>query len=144
MVRSLFRLILIVVIVVGIGAFFFGYQWGRPDTGEPVRPIGTSGRPDVDASKAREVGAEIGEKVAVGATKAQSALADASLTAKIKAKMALDDTIRARGIDVDTDGNTVILTGTVRSQAERVRAVQLARETDGVASVVDRLRIAGQ
>ena len=57
----------------------------------------------------------------------------------IKAKMALDDTVKAAAIDVETDGGVVTLKGTVRSQAERTRAAQLARETDGVTSVRDRL-----
>jgi hyperosmotically inducible protein len=97
---------------------------------------------DVDVGAARETGAEVGERVAVGADRAQQAIADASLTTKIKAKMALDDDILARAIDVDTDGTVVTLTGRVSSEAERVRAVQMARETDGVTSVVDRLTVA--
>lgn len=59
----------------------------------------------------------------------------------IKAKMALDDAIEAARIDVDTAGGVVTLTGSVRSQAERERALRLARETDGVTSVVDRLTV---
>jgi hyperosmotically inducible protein len=77
----------------------------------------------------------------MGADRAEQAIANASLTSKIKAKMALDDTIEALEIDVDTDGSTVTLTGTVDTEAQRSRALQLARETEGVASVVDRLRI---
>ena len=104
-----------------------------------------SGRaPAVDTEKARETGADVGEKVAVGADRAQRAIANASLTSKIKAKMALDDTIEALDIDVDTDGTTVTLSGTVETDAQRTRALQLARETEGVASVVDRLRVAGR
>lgn len=59
----------------------------------------------------------------------------------IKAKMALDDSVKARAIDVTTTGSTVTLTGTVRSASERDRAVALARETAGVTAVVDRLEI---
>ena len=65
-----------------------------------------------------------------------------ALTAKIKAKMALDDRVKAAKIDVDTAGSVVTLSGRVGSEAERARAVQLARETDGVTSVVDELTIA--
>jgi len=143
MVRTILRLILIVVVGVGIAAFFVGYRWGG---GRPVRvedrPVGTSGPVrDYDTSRAREVGADVGEKVAVGANRAERALSAASLTAKIKSKMTLDDTVDAARINVDTDGTIVTLTGTVKSQAEKTRALQLARETDGVTSVVDRLRI---
>lgn len=55
--------------------------------------------------------------------------------------MALDDSVKARAIDVTTTGSTVTLTGTVRSASERDRAVALARETAGVTAVVDRLEI---
>jgi hyperosmotically inducible protein len=141
MLRALFKLLLIVVILVGLGAFFLGYRWGDRDA-DPDRAIGTTGvQPRVDTSRAREAGAQIGEKVAVGANEAQRAVGNAGLTAKIKAKMALDDSIKAAAIDVDTDGSVVTLTGTVRSEAERTRALQLARETDGVTHVVDRLSV---
>jgi hypothetical protein len=141
MLRGLFKLLLIVVILVGLGAFFLGYRWGDRDA-DPDRATGTTGvQPRVDTSRARETGAQIGEKVAVGANEAQRAVGNAGLTAKIKAKMALDDSIQATAIDVDTDGSVVTLTGTVRSEAERTRALQLARETEGVTRVVDRLSV---
>jgi osmotically-inducible protein OsmY len=143
MIRALLRLVLIVVVLVGLGALFIGYRWGDRDTVED-RAIGTSGqRDEVSAERARQTGAEVGEKVAEGANKAQRAMADASLTTKIKAKMALDDSIEALDIDVDTNGSTVTLSGTVETDAQRTRALQLARETDGVTSVVDHLRVSG-
>ncbi|MBI3050425.1 MAG: BON domain-containing protein [Acidobacteria bacterium] len=55
--------------------------------------------------------------------------------------MALDDLVRARNIDVDTSDGVVTLRGSVESAAERERAVQLARETDGVTSVTDQLTV---
>jgi osmotically-inducible protein OsmY len=55
--------------------------------------------------------------------------------------MVLDDNIKARAIDVTTDGSTVTLAGTVRTVDEHDRAVRLARETAGVTQVVDHLRI---
>lgn len=140
MLRALLRLVLIVVVLVALGAFFVGYRWG--DNTRIEEPVGTSGVADeVDAGRARETGAKVGETVAEGANKAQRAMADASLTTKIKAKMALDDTIEALEIDVDTNGSTVTLTGTVDTEAQRQRALQLARETDGVTSVVDNLKV---
>jgi di/tricarboxylate transporter len=146
MVRSLLKLILIIVVIVGVGAFLVGYRWATPTT-RPVieHPIGTSGSTTgIDQSRARQAGAEVGEKVAIGVNEAQRALTNASLTAKIKSKMALDDTIQARNIDVDTTGSVVTLTGVVRSSTERARALQLARETEGVTSVVDRLDVRSQ
>jgi hyperosmotically inducible protein len=146
MIRALLRLVLLVVLVIGIAAFFFGYRWGA-DGPERVdisnRPAATTGeRGPIDTTRAREAGAEVGERVAEGANEAQRVAADGALTAKIKAKMALDDRVKAAQIDVDTRGAVVTLSGRVASEAERTRAVQLAQETDGVASVVDELTIA--
>jgi osmotically-inducible protein OsmY len=47
--------------------------------------------------------------------------------------------VKASAINIDSANGVVTLTGTVGSEAERTRAVQLARETAGVKSVNDRL-----
>ena len=144
MIKTLFRLVLVVLLLVAVGSFYFGYRWGDPITEAPVRverAVGTTGSAGIDTSRARETGAEIGEQVARGANKAQYALSEAALTAKIKSKMALDDTVKASRIDVDTSGTAVTLSGIVRTQAEKQRALQLAHETDGVTSVANRLRV---
>lgn len=140
MIRALLKLVLLVVIVMAVGAFALGY-WSVGRNPHPAEPgtVGTSGHVDID--KARQTGAEIGEKTAIAADRARATLEDAALTAKIKSKMGLDDMVQARRIDVTTDNGIVTLTGTVGSQAERQRAVQLARETAGVKSVTDRLAI---
>ena len=54
--------------------------------------------------------------------------------------MVLDDLVKARNINVDTNGSVVTLTGVVGSEAERQRALQLAKQTEGVTSVIDHLR----
>lgn len=141
MFRALLRLVVVVVILVGVGAFFFGWRWsGRIGAGDgPPKTVGTTGR--VDTEKAKAVGAEVGAKTADVANRAAVVLSDGAVTAKIKSKMALDDTVKALDINIDTADGVVTLTGTVRSAAERTRAVQLARETAGVKSVVDRLSV---
>jgi osmotically-inducible protein OsmY len=68
-------------------------------------------------------------------------LSDGALTAKIKSKMALDDAIRARAINVDTSGSIMTLRGTVTSAEQRERAQRLAAETEGVTQVVNRLQV---
>ena len=137
MFRGLLRLVLVVVILAAAAAFFLGYRVADGRLEEPL----SARVPTLDTDKARQTGAAIGEKVATGAVHAEQALNEGSLTAKIKAKMALDDTVRALAIDVDTNGSVVTLTGAVHSEAERIKAVQLARETEGVTSVNDRLVI---
>lgn len=135
MFRALLRLVLVVVIVAAAAAFFMGYKLGDTGVETPV----SAKIPQVDTAKARATGAAIGEKVATGAAHAETALAEGSLTAKIKAKMALDDTIKASSIDVDTNGTVVTLSGSVATESQRAKAVQLAKETAGVTQVVDRL-----
>ncbi len=139
MFRAFFKLVLVVVVIAAVAAFFLGYRLGGDDVETPVSARQVT--PGVDTEKARQTGATIGEKVATGAARAEQALSNAALTAKIKSKMALDDTVRALSIDVDTTGTAVTLSGAVHSEAERARALQLARETDGVTSVTDRLVI---
>jgi hyperosmotically inducible protein len=101
------------------------------------------GRTDgtIDASKARERGAQAGEAIANAGNRAADVLGDASVTAKIKSKMALDDTVKALDINVTTDDGQVTLSGTVHSAAERHRALALARETQGVKGVRDQLEV---
>jgi osmotically-inducible protein OsmY len=141
MFRALLRLVVVLVILVAAAAFFLGYRWdGRLRTIDrtPVA-VGTAGR--VDTEKAKAVGAEVGAKAAEAANKAGAVLSDGALTAKIKSKMALDDLVKARTIDVTTTNRVVTLKGTVGSAAEHDRAVQLAKETAGVTEVVDRLAV---
>jgi len=141
MIGTLLRVVVLVVVIAAAAAFFMGYRIADRTDGAPARgPVAATGTaPQVDTSRARDAGAKIGETVAVASNEAQHALGNASLTAKIKAKMTLDDTVKAARIDVDTTDGVVTLTGTVSSQAERTRALQLARETAGVKTVHDRL-----
>ncbi len=141
--RTVFRLILLAVLVIGV-AYALGYRAyrsGSPGTGALDRPAPTTGSGPIDTTRARDAGARVGESVARGANEAGQTVEAGAVTAKIKAKMALDDRVKAAKIDVDTDGSVVTLSGRVASEEERARAVQLARDTDGVTSVVDRLTI---
>jgi hyperosmotically inducible protein len=139
MVRGLIKLMLVLLVLVAGAFFLFGYWSG----GSFRAPAATESKtpPQIDTTKARAAGAEIGEKAAVAATRVGQSLEEGSLTAKIKAKMVLDDLVKARSINVSTEGTTVTLTGTVQSQPERDRALSLARETDGVTRVIDRLDV---
>ena len=140
--RTLIRLILVVAVLAVVAIVLPSYwpdaPWNRPG-GFSSPAAGTTGV--IDKDKARQVGAEVGEKTAAAAERVRDATHDATITTKIKAKMALDDSIKARSIDVSTDGSTVTLGGTVGSVAEHDRALALARETDGVTRVIDRLKV---
>jgi len=131
----------VLVVLVAAAAFFLGY-WGsnKLHPGDRSAPsVGTSGR--IDTERAREAGADVAAKTAEAANKAGAVLAEGALTAKIKSKMALDDTVKGRTVDVTTTGHVVTVSGHVGSAAERDRVLQLARETSGVTQVVDRLTV---
>ena len=136
---------MLILLVLGVGAFvLMGYWTGAPSArrtadDRPAASGSTGGTVDVD--KARERGAQLGERAAIAAEKVKDAAHDATITTKIKAKMALDDSIKARAIDVSTDGSTVTLGGRVGSVAEHDRALALARETEGVTRVIDRVKV---
>lgn len=151
MLGSLLRAVVLIVVLVAVAAFLLGY-WAFDTQRAASRADEAVGTAGVNAERAREVGAdigertataasEVGEKTAAAAADARRALGDGTLTAKIKAKMALDDTVKALAVDVDTVNGAVTLTGTVDSAAQKERMLQLARETEGVASVVDRIRV---
>lgn len=139
MVKGLLRLALVVIILVAVGGFLLGW-WTRGDeTPDRTGQIGTTGEQAADS--AREATADLGDRAATAAGQARNAVEDGALTAKIKSKMALDDSVEALEIDIDTVNGVVTLTGTVDTDAQEKRALQLARETDGVTRVVDRLEV---
>jgi osmotically-inducible protein OsmY len=133
MFRFLFRLIILLIVAAAVGAYMLGWR--------PAGVSATAERPidKIDSAKVKEVGAELGAKASEAASAAQTAITDGSITAKIKAKLALDDTVKSRDINVDYSNGVVTLSGQVATAAERKRALDLARETNGVKSVDDKL-----
>lgn len=82
-----------------------------------------------------------GESASAGGTAAPSTHPDVWLTAKVQSKYFLDDLVKLRNIDVTTQNAVVTLSGAVASEAERRRAVALARSTEGVRDVKDDLKV---
>jgi len=73
--------------------------------------------------------------------KTGAALSDAAITTKVKAKFAADSTVSATKIHVDTDNGVVKLTGTAKSQDEAAKAAEIAKSTEGVASVDNAIQV---
>jgi hyperosmotically inducible protein len=144
MLRFLLRLVVLAIVLGVVAAFFFGYRWDGTRAADGESATGATGS-IIDADRAKRAGAEIADRVAAGAaagaTRAEKALAETRLTAKIKSKMALDDTIDSSRIEVDTTGTVVTVVGSVATKAQRERVLQLARETAGVTSVVDQVKV---
>jgi osmotically-inducible protein OsmY len=66
---------------------------------------------------------------------------DGWTTTRIQAKYFIDSDVKGREINVDTRGGVVTLEGTVESEAQKTEAEQIARETEGVKRVVNRLTV---
>ena len=90
---------------------------------------------------AAAVGESAGRKTAEAAGKAGAVVTDAALTSAVKSKLLADPDVSGLKIDVDTSNGVVTLNGTVSSRAEADRAMMLARNTEGVKSVVNRLKV---
>jgi hyperosmotically inducible protein len=135
--RLLRRLLLLTIVGVG-GVAAYNY-WS--ENGWPVRPRAAAFEAQIAKQQATKLATRAAAKAGDAASKIGDTVSDTALTAKIKSKMALDDHVQSRGIDVDTSDAIVTLSGVVRSTNERDRAVRLARETQGVTKVVDKLRV---
>lgn len=79
--------------------------------------------------------------IAVVALALGCAQPDSVITAKVKASMAVDSTVKASHIEVSTQDKVVTLTGNINSQAEKDRALEIARSASGVTNVVDMLEV---
>jgi hyperosmotically inducible protein len=83
-----------------------------------------------------------GTTATAGTDKPHKEVIDPLVTAKVKTKIIKDDLLDKSDINVDTDADGLVtLKGTVPSEAAKVRALELARTTDGVRKVVDRLTV---
>jgi hyperosmotically inducible periplasmic protein len=64
---------------------------------------------------------------------------DAGITMKVKAKLLDDPMVKGLKIDVDTRDGVVYLTGSVSGEAEKQKAIDLARSIEGVRDVQSNL-----
>jgi hyperosmotically inducible protein len=71
-----------------------------------------------------------------------NAVKDSWITMKVHSGFVPEDALSGSDIDVDTNAGVVTLNGTVATEAGRTRAVAIAKATDGVKSVNDKLRVA--
>ena len=66
---------------------------------------------------------------------------DAGITTAVKSKLAADEVVKAYQVDVDTSNKVVTLRGAVQTEAQKEHAVMIARNTEGVADVIDQLQV---
>ncbi len=93
-------------------------------------------RQETDSRETRPAGQET-------RTRTSELVGDAWITTKVQAQYFADPEVKARRIDVTTKNGVVTLEGRVDTEEARRQAVQIARNTDGVVRVDDRLSVAG-
>lgn len=95
---------------------------------------GTTGRIENGAKDVGHAGEHVASKTGEVAT-------DGWITSRIHQRFMGVDVLKGSDIDVDTNNHVVTLKGTVLSTAGRTRAVDIAKDTEGVHKVVDHLTI---
>lgn len=73
--------------------------------------------------------------------KAGDATVDAAITGKVKTKLLADPDVKGLAIDVDTKDGVVTLTGSAEKAGNVDKAVAIAKNTDGVTSVDNKLTV---
>jgi hyperosmotically inducible periplasmic protein len=113
------------------------------DLREEINETGREAREEAReaAGKAKELGREAQTTAEDAGTRTAAVMTDAAVTSAVKTKLLADTAVAGLKIDVDTKDGMVTLNGMVPTKAEADRAIALARETSGVKSVADNLRI---
>ncbi len=118
-----------------------GTKEAAEETGAAMKEAG-----EAASETAKEAGQDIaesaekaGEKVAEAGREAKVKMDDASITASVKAMLIADPEVKGVAIDVDTVGGKVTLSGTAKTAYQKAEAEKLARHTEGVISVDNRI-----
>jgi osmotically-inducible protein OsmY len=91
--------------------------------------------------KTKEGASKVADKTKEGLSKTGEVITDGWITTRVKSKFLDEDLLKGSDINVDTNNHVVTLKGTVMSAAARARAVEQAKEVEGVHQVVDHLTI---
>jgi osmotically-inducible protein OsmY len=94
---------------------------------------------DNDLKVDKGVDRTLAERAESGLTKTGEAITDAWITAKVKWFYVGEDSLKDSDITIETNNHVVTLKGTVTAAAGKTRAIELAKETDGVSRVDDHL-----
>ena len=112
---------------------------------DPSAPTGTSGtiksKTREGAEKAKDGAEKVVEKTKEVLSKTGEVITDNWITTRVHTKFVGEDLLKDSDISVDTKDHVVTLHGTVMSAAGRARAVEQAKEVEGVHHVIDTLTI---
>jgi osmotically-inducible protein OsmY len=93
-------------------------------------------------SATKEAAEKTGSATKEAVSKTGEVINDAWITTKVKTSFVGEDALKGSDINVDTDNHVVTLHGTVKTAAGRDRALEIAKTTEGVNRVVNKLTIA--
>jgi osmotically-inducible protein OsmY len=93
------------------------------------------------AEKTKAGAEKVADKTKEGLSKTGEVITDGWITTRIHSKFVGEDLLKDSDINVDTKDHIVTLKGTVMSAAGRARAVEQAKEVEGVHRVIDQLTI---
>jgi osmotically-inducible protein OsmY len=91
--------------------------------------------------KTKEGTAKAADKSAEGIAKAGEAITDTYIKTRVHSKFVGEDLLKGSDISVDVKDHVVTLSGTVPSEAGRVRAIEETKKVDGVNKIIDRMMI---
>jgi hyperosmotically inducible protein len=83
----------------------------------------------------------VADKTEDGLSKTGEVMTDGWVTTRVRARFVNEELLKDSNISVETNDHVVTLTGTVIARAGRTRATTVAKGTEGVRRVVNRLTI---
>ena len=110
-------------------------------TGLAVPATAQETRPRTATQEVKQEAREAKQETKAAAQKTGNVITDSWITMKVHSQFVPEDALEDSDIDVETKAGVVTLTGTVETAAGKSRAAAIAKATDGVKSVNDRLRI---
>ncbi|WP_275554492.1 molecular chaperone OsmY [Mixta sp. Marseille-Q2659] len=93
------------------------------------------------SQKTQNTADSAGSKIDSSMKKVDGFMDDSAITAKAKAALVDDETIKSTDISVETQKGVVTLSGFVSSQDQAEKAVALVKKVEGVKSVSDKLHV---
>jgi osmotically-inducible protein OsmY len=91
--------------------------------------------------KTKEGASTAADKSAQGLSKAGEAITDTWIKTRVKSKFIGEDLLKDSDIAVDVNDHVVTLSGTVMSDAARARAIEEAKQVEGVHQVINKLTV---
>lgn len=106
-----------------------------------VLASGSAFAAETTTDKAHNTASSTGDKIDSSMNKVGDFMDDSTITAKVKAALVDDESIKSTDISVKTDKKVVTLSGFVESQQQAEKAVSVAKGVEGVTSVSDKLHV---